>query len=368
MKKILLTFILIISLLCSCKKEDNNKLLFIELENINNIEIYQNSSYNYENVKVIAYYKDYKEDVTKKASFSSVDTSILGKQTVTVKYLECSSKYDINIVLNNNYEFSLKIEKEPNKLNYYINEKINLDGLIIAVYKNGNYDTFIDINSISYDILFYNKYVSKLDNIGPYQIVLKYTYRNVELTTSFYISVIDNPNNLNQYLKVDTSNAKLKYDLKESFDYTGLKIYECDSTGVEQLIPNYLCEFKFNLNYIEKTEFDTAGTYSVIVSFNDIKGYFEIVVGNTITDKKIQIDISYAKQLYYVGEEYTYSGLDIKYYENNELKEIVPAYKCQIDFYLNGVLYESFSTAGLFRISIMYNDCYAEYYVTVKRR
>lgn len=368
MKKILLILILIFTLLVSCKKEDNDKLLFIELENVSNIEIYQNTSYNYENVKVIAYYKNYKEDVTKKSSFSSVDTTIIGKQTITVNYLDCSAEYDINIIYKNDNNYSILVNKTP-KTNYYIGEKLDTTGIEVVVYINNIYYSILDYQLLSFKIQFGNKIVDSFSNEGIHFILVSAKVADVEVQTSYMVNVIRNPlDEITETLYLDISNVKTKYKLNEEFDPTGLKVYIVDKFDNRYEIPYFDCEITLYFNNIKKESFDVEGTYIIYVTLGQISAFYSITVEYVEPVKKIVLNYDFVKTEFYLGDTFSPYGLEILYYEDDILKEYVNTSNADITLYRNGSQVISLDYVGVYCVQIRYNGCYAEYYIKVVRR
>lgn len=173
MKKIILICLIGIFLLCGCtnKKDDTTgeegKITSIDVRNINgglleqDVAYQQFSStavYSHENVKVFAHYSDLSvKDITGFATFSSVDLSQLGEQTVKVQYysFECSYK----LLVKSNPITKLSIQADYAKTIYTVGETYSTNGLVVAgtrenglVEKLTTYDIKItDINNRIYD-------------------------------------------------------------------------------------------------------------------------------------------------------------------------------------------------------------------------
>lgn len=173
MKKIILIFLAGSFLLCGCthKQDDTTKeeekITSIDVRNVdggilNQDVVYQQNSsnvvYSHENIKVFAHYFDSSvKDITGFATFSNVDLTQLGEQTVTVQYynFECSYK----LIVKNNPVTKISIQADHAKTIYTIGDTYSTNGLVVTgtresglVEELTTYDIKItDINNRSYD-------------------------------------------------------------------------------------------------------------------------------------------------------------------------------------------------------------------------
>lgn len=366
MKKIwILIFIPIFLCLVACgNQKEDNPLLSLDLDIKESGFLYVNEDYT-PNVVVYAVYEKEKIDVTSLSVFSSVDTKTSGVKTVRVTYLNQSVTYEIEVLAKPLNSFSLVITSEPTKKTYYEGDKLDLSGLKLSAYNNGELEVILDI-SYEVKIKYYGKEVSDLKDIGQYEIVLSTTYREQVIQTSYFIEVIKNPTTLpKEKLCVDTSNTKTEYQLNEELDTTGVLLYIEDESGNQERILLSSCQLEILYDNQVVTSLDKEGTYTIRISFGNMKAYYGITVAYQEPVKKLVLNWDEAIKSFVVGEAYSSDGLLISYYENDILKTVVSPSSCQIQFYLNGVEHFSFDVRGTYQIVITYQGITESYFVSV---
>ena len=75
---------------------------------------------------------------------SGFDSSVVGTQTLTVTYGDCTTTFDVEVVENS--VSSLNITSTPSKTSYYVGEELDLSGLEIeATYSDGS-TSYVDVS------------------------------------------------------------------------------------------------------------------------------------------------------------------------------------------------------------------------------
>ncbi|MDE6048037.1 MAG: hypothetical protein K2F56_05345 [Anaeroplasmataceae bacterium] len=370
MKKIwILLIVSFLFVLAGCKtnQEDTDKILSIELKNIENIDVYQGDVYSPRNVIVYAVYEKKKVDVTIDANFSEISTESLGYQTVTVTYLEFRADYSVRVI-ERPYEISLslRIKALPEKIEYYSGEELSISGIHVVIVENEEELGRVDLFSLKVSIKYFGTIVSGFSEIGPYEIIVSTEYKSKTLTTSFFVEVVTNPSTQpREQLRVTTDNVKKEFLLHEEFNTDGLVIYIQDETENITEIKQNLCKIELSLNGVIKEALDEEGVYSVHVSFGDMDAYYGITVLYREPVKKIVVDYSAARLQFNVGEAYSSTGLDILYYEDDVLKRHILPANCRIRFELRGVEVYNFDYASTYTIIIEYEGLKDSYRISV---
>lgn len=369
------TFIfIIVAFLClfvSCTEniEPAPELLGIELLNTENIEIYLNSVYNPKDVKVMAIYdNETKSDVTRFSSFSNPDTSSLGEKEIRVTYESFLESYKIQVVPQppqKNYE--LKIGTMPNKLVYQLNETLELEGLSLKVYLNGLFFSNLDLNSSKVTLKRGGRTVIYLDVIGDYEVILSTDFYEVPLSVSYFIEVIQQTVSHDEEFIIYHQASKLSYNIGDELDTSGLTVGLSDGKNFT-VISLDLCTITLWYGGIEKTALDVDGIYEVKIVFSDQLCSYFIEVGTREPVRVLELNYENAKIQYQLGEAYTSSGLEIRYYEDDVLKRIVSPTNCQFKFTVHGMYKESLDEAGTYTVIVEFEGLQAEYRIVVLQK
>lgn len=364
-KNWILILILLLICLASCgKQRGKNSLLSLDLTNDEGVFVYENEDY-VPDVLVYAVYENEKVDVTSSASFSPVNTTSIGVQTVTVSYMNKTTTYEVEVIKKPANSLYLVISSEPNKKTYYEGESLDLSGLKLSAYNNGELEAILDID-YEVTIKYYGKVVSDFTNIGQYEIVLSVNYRTQTLQTRYYVEVLRDPSTLpKEMLCVDASNAKLEYRLNEELDTDGVLVYILDEEENKTNIFLSSCKIEILFNNQVVTSLDVEGSYTIRITFGNMRAYYGIMVLYQEPIRKLVLNYEEAELSFLVGEAYSSDGLLIEYYENDILKTVVSPNNCQIKFYLNGVEHKRFDVRGTYQIVITYQEITESYFVSV---
>ncbi|MDE6407844.1 MAG: bacterial Ig-like domain-containing protein [Anaeroplasmataceae bacterium] len=364
---ILIVLILVVLTSCKTNTPKTPKVLSLELKNTENAKVYQNDLYVPNGVVVYAVYEKQKIDVTKDATFSTINTESIGFKEVIVEYQEVSTSYLVEVVTPPPANtLSLVIRNNPYKTEYYVGEELDPAGLLVVVMKNGQDEAMVDLFSLKFSIRYFGTLVAGFTSIGPYEIVISTEYGETSLSTSLYVNVSQDPAKLpKEMLRVNTAHTKMDYYINETFDSAGLEVYIEDERDITTSIPLEYCTITVTLNGVEKTILDVEGMYSVSVDFRGMKAYYSIQVIYREPVRRLIIDYKEAVIEYKMHEAYTSAGLFIQYVEDDVVKAIVNPANCQIKFLLEGVEHISFDMPGTYQIVIEYEGILESYYVSV---
>ncbi len=210
---------------------------------------------------------------------SGFSSNTIGEKTITVKYKDLKATYSITVV--EPALLSIKIEKNPNKLSYYIGEKLTVSGIkVTASYDDGR---SVDVTSkitVSGDIT----------SAGVKKITVSYAERDFIKSATFNVTVTD----------VEVKNIvfvtypkKTVYTENEVFDPTGLAIKVTYNNGKSETVSGdaILCK-GFETDTIGKKTItlhyggkQLEFNVEVIVSESHVhnEGPFEIVTAPTCT-------------------------------------------------------------------------------------
>ena len=142
---------------------------------------------------------------------------------------------------------SIIISKEPNKTTYFINEDIDLSGLVVEVIYSDNSKKIIDDYKVEYPSI----------NIGINTVVIK--YENLE--TSFDILVKDITITS---LNIIKGPSKTSYYIDEDIDLSGLVVEATYSDNSKKIVDDYKVEYP-SIN---------IGTNEIIVKYDNLETSF----------------------------------------------------------------------------------------------
>ncbi len=346
MKKLLVFLLCIICFvtLSSCShdtQQGDGELLSIELETPEDIKVEKGTIYKPEGITVKAVFENKVKNVTLQAEFVIPNTNELGKKEVIVNYQSKSASYEIEIVPGvPTITYSLRVQSEPKKTEYFEGEPLDLEGLEIVMLKNEKEPTKIPLEQLDMVISVNGHTATDLSESGNYRISFSMRHLENLYTTYISITVLKNINQTQKdKLMIDEKESKLVYWLNEVFDPSTIVVYITDESGTHQSkIPNDRC--KFTLLYhsivLEDYKFRNEGPYILRVEFENIIGEAEIIVKFRHIEKKLVLDLTDHKVHYTVGETFTSTGLVIWLYEDDvKTRMILPQY-CEFTLYKGG--------------------------------
>ncbi len=188
---------------------------------------------------------------------SGFSSNTIGEKTITVKYKDLSATYKITVV--EPALLSIKIDKKPNKLSYYIGETLTIAGIkVTASYEDGKTADVSSKVTVSGDIT----------TSGVKKITVSYTERDYIKTATFNVTVTDVEI---KSIKIVSYPNKTVYEEKEVFDPTGVSIRVTYNNGKTETISG---------DSIQYTGFDTStiGTKTITLHYGGKKLEFEVKV------------------------------------------------------------------------------------------
>lgn len=151
---------------------------------------------------------------------SGYDTNLVGKQTITVTYKGETTTFDVNVI----EKVITKIEMNslPNKVNYLVDQKFEINGATIKVYYNDGSEEIVNVDSNMFNL-------PNMSKIGNQTIIVNYG----GLTTSFEI-LINDKTLVN--ITVSTLPDKTEYIEGQGLDVTGGKLLLTYDNGSSEII------------------------------------------------------------------------------------------------------------------------------------
>lgn len=151
---------------------------------------------------------------------SGYDTNLVGKQTITVTYKGETTTFDVNVI----EKVITKIEMNslPNKVNYLVDQKFEINGTTIKVYYNDGSEEIVNVDSNMFNL-------PNMSKIGNKTIIVNYG----GLTTSLEI-LINDKTLVN--ITVSTLPDKTEYIEGQGLDVTGGKLLLTYDNGSSEII------------------------------------------------------------------------------------------------------------------------------------
>lgn len=253
----LLSFILV----CSCKIETSSPTVItgIKITSLPEKTVYYvGERIDYTGLNVTATYSDGSEKEIMDYTISLEAGTTLtkeGKHAVEIKYNGFSQTFSIEVLP---VITGIKILSLPKKTIYYVNEKIDFDGLkVSAIYSDGKENEIVD-----YKLSLTTGTV--LTKEKTYSIEVQYE----GFSQTFYIEVLP----VITEIKISSLPEKTVYYVSESIDYTGLQVISVYSDGHEEEITDY------TLSLEEGTVLAKEQTLTVNIQFNGFSTAFDIEI------------------------------------------------------------------------------------------
>lgn len=187
------------------------------------------------------------------------DFSLIGKSSVTVSYKDVETSFEVEVVSKKPIE--LKVEQEPDKKVYFVNETFDKTGLSIIAVCDGGLTYYVENYEIEYDF-------SKSGNINvvlTYQEISVIINVRVDDITPIKIELLQIPNNKEYYINSEP-------------DFSNVIVEVTYNDGSKETISNELT-FKYDFSMLGKTfvevfyeNVSTKFEISVIQSENNTSG------------------------------------------------------------------------------------------------
>ena len=224
------------------------------------------------------------------------DTSIVGKQTIIVTYQGKTATFDVNVI----EKVITKIEMNslPNKVNYLVDQKFEINGATIKVYYNDGSEEIVNVDSNMFN-------VPNMSKIGNQTIIVNYG----GLTTSFEILINDKTL---VSISVSTLPDKTEYIEGQGLDVTGGKLLLTYDNGSREIIDITLAMCSVDMS--------KPGQVNVSVIYNGFTVIYPILIKEKTPVSLIWVEKPEIRQIK-EGMEFVYRG-EVKIVYDNGSEEI----------------------------------------------
>ena len=224
------------------------------------------------------------------------DTNIVGKQTIIVTYQDKTATFDVNVI----EKVITKIEMNslPNKVNYLVDQKFEINGATIKVYYNDGSEEIVNVDSNMFN-------VPNMSKIGNQTIIVNYG----GLTTSFEI-LINDKTLVN--ISVSTLPDKTEYIEGQGLDVTGGKLLLTYDNGSSEIIDITLAMCSVDMS--------KPGQVNVSVTYNGFTVTYPILIKEKTPVSLIWVEKPEIRQIK-EGMEFVYRG-EVKIVYDNGSEEI----------------------------------------------
>ena len=231
-----------------------------------------------------------------KQLISGYDASIVGKQTIIVTYQGKTATFDVNVI----EKVITKIEMNslPNKVNYLVDQKFEINGATIKVYYNDGSEEIVNVDSNMFN-------VPNMSKIGNQTIIVNYG----GLTTSFEI-LINDKTLVN--ISVSTLPDKTEYIEGQGLDVTGGKLLLTYDNGSSEIIDITLAMCSVDMS--------KPGQVNVSVTYNGFTVTYPILIKEKTPVSLIWVEKPEIRQIK-EGMEFVYRG-EVKIVYDNGSEEI----------------------------------------------
>ena len=245
----------------------------------------------------VVYENGEKEETTRYTVSGFENTA--GTKTITVTYGDFTASFEVEVKERPLKVTSVVILSKPDKLDYYVGEEFDSNGLkVFAVYENGTNKEITDYTL--------NGFVS---TVGTKTITVEYE----GFTATFDVEVKEKPVNLTSITIVKKPD-KLNYFVGEEFDPSGLVVAAVYDNNTTKAVTEYTCSGFEN----------TVGIKTITVTYNGKTATFDVEV----KEKPVQLlSINVIKQpdkaVYELGEKLDTKGMILLgVYSNGTVKTI----------------------------------------------
>ena len=314
-KSLSLISTIFVLVLASCSINGNKKKLNgIEITSLPNKLIYSlNEEFDYSGLEVAALYSNDTTEIISNSelTFSNFDSSQANENyEITVSYKSFSDSFSVQIVDSTlPYVTGIRIVSQPSKKDYYVNEQLDLTGLVVeAIYSDESYE---NLNNNELTISGFNSSKEATNQI------VTISYLNFRDT--FTVNILEKSGPVVTDIEIKHNPNKTTYKVGELLDLTGLVVKASYSDFSEKTIDNS------ELTIIGFDSSKAIANQVVVVSYEEFTDYFTV---NIIEDKPATITgiriVTYPnKMTYRVGQQLDLTGLLVKAdYSDYSSKEI----------------------------------------------
>ena len=227
---------------------------------------------------------------------SGYDASVVGKQTITVTYQGKTATFDVNVI----EKVITKIEMNslPDKVNYLVDQKFEIDGAAIKVYYNDGSEEIVNVDSDMFNM-------PDMSKIGNQTITVNYR----GMTTNFEILIKDKTL---VNISVSTLPDKTEYIEGEDLDVSGGKLLLNYDNGSSEIIGITLAMCSVDMS--------KPGQVNVTVTYNGFTASYLILIKEKTPVSLIWVEKPEIRQIK-EEMEFVYSG-EVKIVYDNGSEEI----------------------------------------------
>ena len=259
-----------------------------------------------------------------------------GTQQITITYGGLSTSYNVTV---NSVDISkISISTKPNKLTYYVGDKLDTTGLVLKVTYTNN--TTQSINS-GFTIS-----PTTLNNSGTQKVTIKYGNKS----TSYEVSVKEV--SLSK-ISIKTNPTKMNYFVGEYLDTTGLVLSTIYNNGkTEDITAGY---------NVDVSELNKVGEKTVTVTYKKKTTTFTVKV-NEVTTQSIRVKSMPQKTNYFIGDSFSSTGLKIAVLMSSSYEE-----EKTKGFSLSLKEGTKLTTEGIIPITVNYNELTTTFNINVQK-
>lgn len=227
---------------------------------------------------------------------SGYNASVVGKQTITVTYQGKTVTFDVNVI----EKVITKIEMNslPDKVNYLVDQKFEIDGAAIKVYYNDGSEEIVNVDSDMFNM-------PDMSKIGNQTITVNYR----GMTTNFEILIKDKTL---VNISVSTLPDKTEYIEGEDLDVSGGKLLLNYDNGSSEIIGITLAMCSVDMS--------KPGQVNVTVTYNGFTASYLILIKEKTPVSLIWVEKPEIRQIK-EEMEFVYSG-EVKIVYDNGSEEI----------------------------------------------
>ena len=288
-----------------------------------------------------------KEEVQKTGSYTAESIEILKKaideakkimdedqtdqESIDLRKAELQKALDALTVQDAEYYTdTIKVTKEPDKMEYVTGEKFDPAGMEVTVYETAsksNADRKRILSPEDYEVT-----QNRFDTAGVNEVTVTYSGKNAEgvnedFTDSFSVRVIESEEEFyTTGIKVTKKPTKTEYEIGEDFNPEGMEVVAYETASSSNAIRREI-ELSPEDYDISQEEFDTAGTKMITVTYHaenkDGEGEafsasFSVKVTEAWEDyytTRIKVEKKPEKIVYKTGENFEPEGMKVVAYE-----------------------------------------------------
>ena len=221
---------------------------------------YVGEEFSYEGIVVTARYSNKtSKEITEGYEVSDPDMNRIGKQDVTVTYMEVSTTYEIEIVLRPVFT-GITVDASGATTVFTKGSVFNYDGIVVtAHYDNGADETITEGYTVS---------DPDMNKVGKQDVIVTYN----EETATYEIEIKDATLT---HITVNTDGAKTEYYVGDEFSYQGIVVTAHYSDGSFSEVTLY---------DVDDPDMSVEGVKTITVTYLDKKATYEITVEQRPTD------------------------------------------------------------------------------------